>query len=1031
MDKFAHFATPGAACTNPAPGLEQMPQDVLRHILHYLPIPSTRNTFSLLSKGYLASTDYLRIAGLVLARIRSMDTWERQVQAISRFTRLIDDCMNQRLPASTKAVLLMESTSLLRTLSDTDLLPAMRLVLASSKLIDGSAGREVRGKCMEEYLFAYQSRKGRIPEMPCFDPINDEEAVLAATHFYYDQSVDVAPPEKLLTHMEILITAMGWAERAAGADERVHLLSRMCQRGVTALLWLDAMDRHVRESGCLQRAQAVRNALAQTAMQVLPKQPVAGQAFLMSLVLEASSKDRDAYRLAVQDARCLVEQAPDSTLLANWGSISLALFRTDLVKTLTQRACAWPDLGCRAVMLHQLASAAYAKGAFEDMDRFCAMAYALVPPDMDALWKNTANVNNASRKRRTEFLVRELITPVMALPSNLKKPLHVQRAAEFIFAYCKYEFNFIGGDRCDEFTLCFRYFKKLIMTTFDIPVAEDSPMQIRLAVVADQLKKRACALYGGNRSDARAPMREAFINLLQPLAERFAPALKSAIAMKKVDVDTNVIAAPPSLQQLPLELFQAVLHYLPVKTTRDTFRLVNRNYQAGTRYLRLAGLLQTRLRARIGAESAQQTQSRLAGLVGACLDFNFPLALRHLMLMELIDTLPRLPAENHGQALRYLLIFHDLIAEAVGPASRREFMARGIHACQRRLEQCRELAEFDPEDDEQVLIGIDYFTGIDPTAVPIEQVYFHLLNVRVAIVWADNMNNREESERAMVFLCKYCLDTYALLGGIPIDWEQRRAWVNLMELKTTLVEQALLMVPRSCLTVQAAIASLALGLAAQNSAMHRQAQRNGLALIANTSNALLPAKLRWLATNLFHGGVIESLVERVTTWREPGAKLTMLRQLATVAWEKGAMRRMEILCAAVSRLESPDPAALEAHMQANLHRSVVERLDISTRDVIPYLLCVPPGSTKAAAVRVLALFSAGVPPTDVELKKKLRAKMLHAYSLDACARLQPRALYSVAAVRSTVAWMFSFLLTDSSQQAIYNFLKRFIGKSDR
>ena len=85
MDKLSHVSRSTAA----APCFKHLPHDVLKHVLHYLPIKGARNVFRLLSKSHLASTDYLRIAGLVQARIRSRAVGETQIQASIRFTNAL------------------------------------------------------------------------------------------------------------------------------------------------------------------------------------------------------------------------------------------------------------------------------------------------------------------------------------------------------------------------------------------------------------------------------------------------------------------------------------------------------------------------------------------------------------------------------------------------------------------------------------------------------------------------------------------------------------------------------------------------------------------------------------------------------------------------------------------------------------------------------------------------------------------------------------------------------------------------------
>jgi hypothetical protein len=496
-----------------------MPQDVLQHILLYLPIKGARNVFRLLSKGFLASTDYLRIAGLVQARVRSTAASDMQGQALKRFTGLIDDCMDQRLPAGTTMSLFMELIDSLPMLPTADLPAATRSVLASSKLLGAKAGREVREKCMEQCISAYQYRSGMDAQLSRFEPIDDEEAALAARHFSYDFDRTFAPMETILSHMENLGSAIAWTEKVADPDERARLLNRMCRHGVTTFIMLGPMDSEIRQSGCLQRAQALRNKMTQAAMQMLPAQTATGQAALISLALEASANDRAPYRSAVLAARRLIKQTPDSELLANWKTISKSLFRAGVVKALTQRACAWPDPQSRAVMLGQLASAAYDKGALEEMDRLCAMVNQLVPPDMDALYELMDKHADTVGQVRIEFIVRELIPPVIAVPPGLRKLALVLAASEFIFAYYKPDPGLMGEMQHGlQLSVCLAAYKKLIAATFDVSKADDEQMSHWLGGLADALLEEACAFRDDYRIGARATMKSELIKLLAPLA---------------------------------------------------------------------------------------------------------------------------------------------------------------------------------------------------------------------------------------------------------------------------------------------------------------------------------------------------------------------------------------------------------------------------------------------------------------------------------------------------------------------------------
>jgi hypothetical protein len=519
MDKLPYASRSTAS----VPCFEHLPQDVLQHILHYLPIKGARNVFRLLTRGHLASSDYLRVAGLVQARIRSHLADEKQARASERFASLLNDCMDPRLPAGTTMSLLVELGNLLSTLSTSALPSAMRTMLFFSKRLGEKAGKEFRETCMERCIRTYQRRSETDAQLPKFEPIDDEEAALAARHFSCDFQPFLAPPEQILSQMENLHAALAWTAKVANADERVRLLARMCRHGVTTFALFNQMDREVRDGGLEQRAQALRASLPHTAMQLLPAQAVEGQVALISLALEVSVNDRSMYRLAVSAGRHLLKHMPESALPASWPIIARGLFRAGLVKALIQRASAWPEPQGRAAMLGQIASAAFDKGALKELDSLCAMINELAPPKTAPLYELIERHANARGTARAEVVMRELIPPLMALPAGLEKCALIAAASAFIFAPLKHapgtgnEFNtsFLMG-------MCLESYKKLITNTFSVPVAADQLLRRQLLALADALMEQAAALPSGASVDSQAAMKVGLMALLSPLAAKIA-----------------------------------------------------------------------------------------------------------------------------------------------------------------------------------------------------------------------------------------------------------------------------------------------------------------------------------------------------------------------------------------------------------------------------------------------------------------------------------------------------------------------------
>lgn len=448
-----------------------------------------------------------------------------------------------------------------------------------------------------------------------------------------------------------------------------------------------------------------------------------------------------------------------------------------------------------------------------------------------------------------------------------------------------------------------------------------------------------------------------------------------------------VAAAALNLQHLPDDVLRKILHYFPVKATRRTFRLLNRQFLIGTDYLRIAGMVQTRIRSKAATESQQRAESRFATLIDDCMNSAFPLALSSSLVVELIGTLPQLAPAAHAEAMRVVLARCAAIGEHAGDMARQKWMALCIHAYQLRTEQEPRLPMFKPGNDEEARIAAAYFTEIDVAATPMKQLASHLEHLLAAMDWADAMDDSEEGDGVLTLLCEHCTDTFFQLNHAPAVMKKDAAWAQLPALKTRFAQKAVLLYPMRSVSCQAALVAVTLDLAVQDSAMRRQAEKDGQNLFAETPNAMLPANLAVLARSLFRKGVINTLIMRVEAWSDPVTRLAMLRQLAIVAWEKGAMDYMEYLCANISKLNPPDAVALQALMQANMHQGPMVRMEMVTRDVMPYLLCVPPGLPRVAALEAAGLFKAVVPELNQSVRAQERFLALLSYSTRTHARL--------------------------------------------
>ena len=231
----------------------------------------------------------------------------------------------------------------------------------------------------------------------------------------------------------------------------------------------------VGRSGYAPRVQILRNNMAHATLQMVPAQAVIGQAALISLALEVSANDPKSYQLAASAGRRLLRQTPDGTLLANWTTIAKGLFRVGLVETLIQRARAWPEPRGRAAMLNQVASAAFEKGALDELESLCTMINELVPPQSAQLYELIKKHADTCGAARVEVILRELVPPLIALPAGLDKFVLIAAASAFVFAPFKNEPGMKSDVRLGMLLrLCFESYRKLIASTFSISIAGDA-----------------------------------------------------------------------------------------------------------------------------------------------------------------------------------------------------------------------------------------------------------------------------------------------------------------------------------------------------------------------------------------------------------------------------------------------------------------------------------------------------------------------------------------------------------------------------
>jgi hypothetical protein len=446
--------------------------------------------------------------------------------------------------------------------------------------------------------------------------------------------------------------------------------------------------------------------------------------------------------------------------------------------------------------------------------------------------------------------------------------------------------------------------------------------------------------------------------------------------------------AAPSFEHLPHDVLQHVLHYLPIKGARNVFKLLAKGYLASTDYLRIAGLVRARIRSKVAAESQQQAESRLASLINDCMNGAFSVALRHSLIMDLIGTLPQLSGVSHAEAMRIVLIHCDLIGKHAGQVARQKCMAECIHAYQRRTELEPRLEKFRPANDKEARIAADYFLAdLERPDVSFKVGIERLENLLDAMDWIAAMSSSDIGSQTLIMMCDYSTENFAQLDNPYAMVAKVVRSERHQTLRTKFAEKALLLLPAQSMTCQAALISVILDLSEEGSTIRMQGAKDGRNLIRKISDAELVKNMTRIATSLSHKGVINTLIDRVEAWPEPRARVSLLRQIAVVAWKKRATDAMERVCARICKMEPPDPVALNVLMQANMHIGIAARVELATRDVIPYLLCAAPGLARATAIKTLSRFMPMLPDFSNQPKQQRRMMALSTYGMMAQVRL--------------------------------------------
>lgn len=450
--------------------------------------------------------------------------------------------------------------------------------------------------------------------------------------------------------------------------------------------------------------------------------------------------------------------------------------------------------------------------------------------------------------------------------------------------------------------------------------------------------------------------------------------------MDKIGAATRSPAVMAGIENLPCEVFQHILHYLPVRKTRDTFRRLNKAYHANTDYLRIAGLVQLRIGARVAAEKEQQALSRFNGLMNDCMDMRLPGAMKASLIMSLADTLAWLPTACRAGAMRDMLSLCSALGRESGLEVVRRCMQRCILAYQRSSDVDGRLSKFQPMNDEEACIAADHFVAdLDPTMVPCEQIINHLDDLLGAMDWANDVDSLEERGCLLSLMSDHCTSMFAMLNAAPDSLRKDPRWALVPQIGTRFARKALLLIPMQTISCQAALISVVLDLSLQERTLIRHAELDAQQLIRTTPDALMLASWKSVANGLCRNGVIDLLIKRAIAWPDRNCRLAMLKELAGIAWEKGAMGHMDRLCATISKIEPPDLALLKKLMEKSATGGVLERTELVTRDIIPYLKCVAPSPAQSNMIDMINAFM--LVPITVEpgLKRNMRLNVLYSY----------------------------------------------------
>lgn len=364
-----------ARSVTPEISLQHMPPEVLQKIFRYVPLQTLTGTVSRVNRGFLTLTKPWRNAIGINVNIQAFQQSTNNQFALTRFKSLMDECMQTDLPDFVVLSLINGLIETLPRIPAAEQSQALSALFGQCVRLPKDEGQQVKMRAMKSFLDSQHFNRKLNPNLPKFEPADDEQAGLAASVLSISLPKEISfstlksivfENDKFSNSLALelvanLLKGINWAGRESNVAHRASLLMQLSTNASLTLKFLLAppflqfFSRPEREE-----LQEFSKGLFKILNELIAGESILCQLHLISHCTTFANFDSTQKLILLERGRWFVANTSEDQLIQHWGQCVLSLcspsWDINWTELMIERASSFSEVKLQVQALKTIAS---------------------------------------------------------------------------------------------------------------------------------------------------------------------------------------------------------------------------------------------------------------------------------------------------------------------------------------------------------------------------------------------------------------------------------------------------------------------------------------------------------------------------------------------------------------------------------------------------------------------------------------------------------------------------------------------------